>query len=294
VNLGDCSWGRAELGGVLMSVAVAVRHGPFGRAALYELNKPIIPHGHREGHLVFYLDGAQAIVNVSGRDYYANQNTAVAVSPWEPHSFNLNSSTHEACFCLVLYIKPIWFLESSQTAEFALSFGRSEIQITDTVKHWIRRLSGQLLSEDDGDRFDAYLFETTKQCYQQSWSGKPSGSIIESLRSRFSDYRVRRSLQLMRDKFTETIEMESLAREVGLSRPHFFKLFKEQMGVTPNLYLNTLRSEKAIEYLMTTEKTISDIGFDLGFSSQGSFTRFFASNVGIPPSDYRRVANTGS
>ena len=88
--------------------------------------------------------------------------------------------------------------------------------------------------------------------------------------------------------------MDSLAREVGLSRPHFFKLFKKQMGVTPNLYLNTLRSEKAIEYLMTTEKTVSDIGFDLGFSSQASFTRFFASNVGIPPSDYRRVASAGA
>lgn len=85
--------------------------------------------------------------------------------------------------------------------------------------------------------------------------------------------------------------MRHLAREVGLSRPHFFKLFKKMMGVTPNVYLNTLRAEQAIEDLLTTRKSVTDIGYDLGFSSQASFTRFFASNVGIAPSEYRRVAH---
>ena len=42
---------------------------------------------------------------------------------------------------------------------------------------------------------------------------------------------------------------------------------------------------------MTTSKSVTEIGLDLGFASQASFTRFFSSNVGIPPTDYRRVAN---
>ncbi|MEM8760193.1 MAG: helix-turn-helix domain-containing protein, partial [Pseudomonadota bacterium] len=58
-----------------------------------------------------------------------------------------------------------------------------------------------------------------------------------------------------------------------------------------NLFLNTLRAEQAITELMETRKTVTDIGFDLGFSSQASFTRFFSSNVGIPPTEYRRVAH---
>ena len=95
----------------------------------------------------------------------------------------------------------------------------------------------------------------------------------------------------MQEHFTEEMAMDQLARDVGLSRPHFFKLFKKQMGITPNLYLNTLRAEKAIKDLMTTDKSVTDIGLELGFSSQASFTRFFATNVGIPPSEYRRVAH---
>ena len=277
-----------------MSGAVAVRHGSFGRATIYELDKSLIPHGHREGHIIFYLDGSPGVVTVSGKDYVVDKNRAVAVSPWEPHSFQIDPKASEPCVSLTLYIKPIWFLESSQRAEFSLNFGRAEIEMTDQILQWTRRLTGQMLNEESDSLFNSYLFETTSQCYKQTWSGQQRSSILKEMRNKFSDYRVRRSLLVMQNNFAETIEMDSLARQVGLSRPHFFKLFKKQMGVTPNLYLNTLRSEKAIEYLMTTEKTVSDIGFDLGFSSQASFTRFFASNVGIPPSDYRRVANASA
>jgi AraC-like DNA-binding protein len=42
---------------------------------------------------------------------------------------------------------------------------------------------------------------------------------------------------------------------------------------------------------LRTPKTVTDIAFDLGFSSQASFTRFFSANVGISPSEYRRVAH---
>ena len=86
------------------------------------------------------------------------------------------------------------------------------------------------------------------------------------------------------------IELDSIARASGLSRPHFYRLFRTQTGVTPNLYLNTLIMEQALDALVATEVPIADIGFDLGFSSQSGFTRFFAANVGMAPTEYRRAA----
>lgn len=273
-----------------MSEAISVHHGAFGRAALYQLNKPIITHAHREGHLIFYLSGAKATVSVGDGVFPTDEMTGTAVGPWEPHSFNLAENSG-ACLCLVLYIKPMWFLETSQSAEFALSFGNPRIEITPTVSKWVNRLTSLLLEEESSDLFDGYLYETTRQCFDQSWHGINDRSPLVSVRSKFTDYRVRRSLRLMQEMFTDDVEIEWLARQAGLSRPHFFKLFKKQMGITPNIYLNTLRAEQAIEDLMTTDKSVTDIGYDLGFSSQASFTRFFTSNVGIPPSDYRRVAH---
>lgn len=272
-----------------MSEAVSVHHGDFGRAALYNLSKSIITHAHREGHLIFPLSGSRAQVKICDETIVTDETVGVAVSPWEPHSFDLLDN-NTSCLCLVLYIKPIWFLENSSSAEFSLNFGRSRIEMTDYVAKWVRRLSSLLLEQHGSDLFDGYLYETTLQCFDQSWQGTDVRSPLQNARSRFTDFRVRRSLRLMQERFTEDVEIEWLAREVGLSRPHFFKLFKKQMGITPNLYLNTLRAEQAIEDLMVTEKSVTEISYDLGFSSQASFTRFFTSNVGIPPSDYRRVA----
>ena len=53
----------------------------------------------------------------------------------------------------------------------------------------------------------------------------------------------------MQENVGETMELDHVAREVGLSRPHFFKLFRTQVGLTPNLYANALRMERAIERL---------------------------------------------
>ena len=273
-----------------MSGAISVHHGEFGRAALYELNKPIIPHAHREAHLIFYVDGGHPSVRVCDERVCVDRSKAAAVSPWQPHNFEPNE-TDPSCMCLVLYIKPIWFLENSKSVEHAVSFGNSEIELTPAISQWVSRLTSLLLEQESSDRFDGFLYEMTRLSYEQSWREQKQVSILSSAKAKYIDFRVRRSIRLMKEKFTEDVEIEWLAREAGLSRPHFFKLFKKQMGVTPNLYLNTLRAEQAIDDLMMTEKTVTDIGYDLGFSSQASFTRFFTSNVGIPPSDYRRVAH---
>ncbi len=273
-----------------MARAISVHHGSFGRATLYELDKPLITHAHREGHLVFYLGGPPGRFRVGDADLSIDANQGVAVSPWESHSFHPGSDS-EFIYVLTLYIKPMWFLENSQSAEFALSFGTPGIPITPAVEMWVGRLTSILLDDQPSDRFDGFLFETTRQCFDLSWRAIEQPPLLKNVQRRFNDYRVRRSLRLMQENYAEEAGMDDLAREVGLSRPHFFKLFKMQMGITPNLYLNTLRAEHAIEDLITSRKTITDIGLDLGFASQASFTRFFTSNVGIPPTDYRRVAH---
>ncbi|MEX0281416.1 MAG: AraC family transcriptional regulator [Arenibacterium sp.] len=273
-----------------MARAISVHHGSFGRATLYELDKPLTTHAHREGHLIFHLGGPDASATISGKSYKISKTDAVAISPWEPHSFEPSPGS-ETSFFLTLYIKPMWFLENSQNAEFSLGFGTPLIRVTPTVEMWVGRLTTILLDDQPSERFDGFLFETTRQCFDQTWKSVNARPLLRNVQLKFNDFRVRRSLQLMQERFAEDNPMDDLAREVGLSRPHFFKLFKMQMGITPNLYLNTLRTEHAIDELVMTQKTVTDIGLDLGFASQASFTRFFSSNVGIPPTDYRRVAH---
>lgn len=271
-----------------MSHAMSVAHGAFGRAALYLLDRPIVTHAHREGHLIFHVEGTPAEVKVCDARLPCDERAAVAISPWEPHSFH--NAPNAQSLNLVLYIKPMWFLENCDSAEFALNFGNAHLPVTPKIQRLIARLVAHMLQGEEEICADGLLYALTRACFDETWRSRSARGLAEVGR-RFNDFRVRRSLRFMRDAMREELDIETVARAVGLSRPHFFKLFKQQMGVTPNIYVNTLRSEQAIEDLMTTEKTVTDIAHDLGFSSQASFTRFFSSNVGIAPSEYRRVAH---
>ena len=129
-----------------MARAIAVHHGSFGRATLYELDNPLITHAHREGHLIFYLGGARGTFMVGDTQFALDENNAVAVSPWEPHSYTPQVDD-QSSYLLTLYIKPMWFLENSRSAEFALSFGTPRIRMTPEVEKWAGRLSSLLLDD---------------------------------------------------------------------------------------------------------------------------------------------------
>lgn len=270
-----------------MSTALAVSHGYFGRAAVYELDRPITTHAHREGHLIFTVGGNAAKVTVGDITFECDGDIAAAVSPWAQHSFEPQAGTSN--MCLVLYIRPMWFLENTGSSDYALSFGRRRLKMTPDLKDKLKKLVRLMMSDALDLGVEDLLIDLTSRCYETSWAGRDRPSDLQACRT-FSDFRVRRSQQLMKNYLSDHNGLDALAAEVGLSRPHFFKLFKRQTGVTPNVYFNTLRSERAIDDLLSTDKTVTDIAHDLGFASQASFTRFFSLNVGISPTDYRRVA----
>ena len=273
-----------------MSKAVAVYHGRFGRATLYNLDHDMATHAHREGHLTFYIQGVPSGMTLRDRFFPLDPGSAVAVNPWEPHDFRAGDREVGSLF-LVLYIKPIWFLETARDAQSGLRFGRTPIDMTDQIRRSVGMVVSLLLEGDETDLFDGYLYELTQECFDQTWQWTPEGANRIAYASPFTDFRVRKSMRLMSERLGEDLELDDVARDAGLSRPHFYKLFRKQTGITPNLFLNTLRMERAIDSLTGTEKSVTDIGFDLGFSSQASFTRFFTANVGIAPTDYRRVAH---
>ena len=55
-----------------------------------------------------------------------------------------------------------------------------------------------------------------------------------------------------------------------------------------------MRVERALDRLTASQTSVTDIGFELGFSSQSHFTHFFAANVGIAPTLYRTIARVVS
>ena len=91
-----------------MSRALAVFHGRFGRATVYQLNRPFNMHAHREGHLIFHVGGTPARIDVCDERWLLAEDSIVAINPWEPHNFVPTDMDNGAIF-FVLYVNAEWF-----------------------------------------------------------------------------------------------------------------------------------------------------------------------------------------
>lgn len=275
-----------------MSKALAVFHGRFGRATVYQLNRPFNLHAHREGHLIFHVGGTPGQIDVCGIRRLLAEDSVVAINPWEPHNFIPTDLDNGAIF-FVLYINMDWFASHTPRSQ-SLRFGYAYFKRTPTLDKLVRRTAAMVCGAPSLSSLDGQLRQLIEACHEESW---PKSDVEQSeteqetrATAAITDFRVRKSICLLSENLGAEIELDSIARESGLSRPHFYKLFRTQTGVTPNLYLNTLMMERALDALVATETPVADIGFDLGFSSQSGFTRFFAANVGTAPTEYRRAA----
>jgi AraC family transcriptional regulator len=116
---------------------------------------------------------------------------------------------------------------------------------------------------------------------------------IDANRNRF-DWRIRRAVNLIRLEPQMARDVNSLAKESGLSRAHFYRLFERSTRMTPHVYLNLLRVELAVKSVVHTRDSLFAVSDTLGFSTQGHFTRFFRDHAGVNPGEFRNVARLGS
>jgi AraC-like DNA-binding protein len=248
----------------------------------------MVPHAHREGHLIFHISGPPAEMVVDDRSFPLSPGRGVAISPWQPHYCRtLDSSCH--VLMLVIYIKPHWFESVSRQAHPDFRFGGVDVAVTEQIGRLVQRIRFLLAEQwiEDGS-LEGCMTELARAAHAQTWE-RAQAALESALHiPRASDFRIRKALRLMDETVGDMIDLASISRAAGLSRPHFFKLFREQMGVPPTLYLNALRIERAIDRLAGGQENVADIGLDLGFSTPASFSRFFAANSVVPPGAYRR------
>jgi AraC family transcriptional regulator len=88
----------------------------------------------------------------------------------------------------------------------------------------------------------------------------------------------------------EPVDLESTAREVGLSSFHFLRLFGSVLGVTPHQYLVRSRLRHAARLLAEGERPITDVALEVGFGDLSNFVRTFHRAAGVSPRSFRRAA----
>lgn len=103
-----------------------------------------------------------------------------------------------------------------------------------------------------------------------------------------SNRRLLRARDAMDRAYAQPLDVRSLARIALVSEAHFIRTFRTTFGETPHRYLQRRRVERAMFLLRATDRGVTDICLDTGFTSLGTFSRTFRDIVGESPTAYRR------
>jgi AraC-like DNA-binding protein len=101
--------------------------------------------------------------------------------------------------------------------------------------------------------------------------------------------RLVRAQKFIDECFHLPLDLQQISSEACLSRFHFLRLFRRAFNKTPHQYLTQRRIERAKELLTSSGLSVTDVCFEVGFESLGSFSSLFHKHVGHPPITYRAI-----
>lgn len=100
--------------------------------------------------------------------------------------------------------------------------------------------------------------------------------------------RLWRARRFIDECYDQPLDLAEISKQACLSRYHFLRLFRETFDTTPRQYLIKRRIDKAKELLRVHSLSVTDVCFEVGFQSVGSFSALFHKTVGDSPVNYRR------
>jgi AraC-like DNA-binding protein len=289
--------GHRHLGEIAMSTALRIAHGNFGRVALLDMDWSLVRHAHPHCHVLLKVEGADTQFVVGDTVYPLTAKTAVLVNGWQPHSY-VHDPDRPRTVILALYIEPEWLMafRPGWAASGAPGFfSRPSGDVSPRIRSLAMNLASDMMSRPEARAsHESALSDLMIAVIERftPWRGFPAS--IREMNARSGDWRIRRVVTSMRSECGRSGDLDAYAKEAGLSRAHFFRLFESSIGVPPKVYLNVVRMEQAVDAVLNQTANLCDISSELGFAEPAHFTRFFRNHAGVSPREFRSVSRLAS
>ncbi|MCL1481449.1 MULTISPECIES: AraC family transcriptional regulator [unclassified Marinobacter] len=277
-----------------MSVAHRIFHGAFGRIALLGMDQSLVAHAHSECHVLLKASGGDTFFSVRNRQQPLTDKTAVLINALEPHSYVHKPGANDTLI-LALYINPDWLAALHYTLAFS---GRPDFFLNPCIElsPVLRRKADSLISEMLSfgtiahSRLEDLLFDLMISISEKHSDWRHLSKLRVWETPNCHDARIRKAKELIFGHPEGDLDIGMIARECGLSRAQFFALFKKNTSMTPQMFANIGKMQTAFQWLSEHRScTLGNLSDNLGFSSQGHFTRFFRRHIGAAPSQYQRT-----
>lgn len=280
-----------------MSTALRIAHGAFGRVALLDMDESLVRHAHPHCHVLLKVEGADTQFVVGDAVYPLTNDTAVLVNGWQPHSY-VHYPERPRTVILALYIEPEWltaFRPGWAASGAPGFFSHPSGDVSPHIRNLAMNLAADMVARPESRAaHEALLSDLMIAVIERFTPWRSFPASIREMSARGGDWRIRKAAASMRSEAGRDAALDSFARDAGLSRSHFFRLFEASVGVPPKVYLNVVRMEKAVDAVLNRSANISEISHQLGFAEPAHFTRFFRNHSGVSPREFRNVSRLAS
>lgn len=177
----------------------------------------------------------------------------------------------------MFHLEPAWRKRHQFNSRLRLS--TSEMEETNRL---IDQLDSELQRRESGFQFVATSIFMQLVGYLSRCYGRTTNADSQSL------LRIAKTISHLETRFTEPVHLDELISMSGMSRRSFLRAFESALGCTPIAHLIQLRINRAAELLTTTDRSITDIAYDVGFNDSNYFSRQFRKSKGVTPRAFRQ------
>lgn len=251
--------------------------GYYPRAGMLRRDRP---QGSRE-HTLIYCSGGHAWVQVNGKRHSLTAGQFVLLPPHVPHGYGPDETDPWSIHWLSFGgVKATEYVRQLPDRQFILP-------VADAHRQDVARLFTQLHNLLRENLSDSHLICASKmaECLlgilllRNRALHTSDGHTVDPVAA---------AVRIMQDRLYQTVTLDELAQAAHFSKPHFVRLFRRRMGVSPMNYFIQLKMQRACQYLDTTDRPVKVIAQHLGYVDVCYFTRVFKKVMHETPNAHRR------
>lgn len=263
---------------------------------IHHLTRNVTPHGHNFIEFTYVFKG-YGIEIINGIEHELRPGTLTLLFPHQVHEIIVDTGEQVELYVGAIGLKAFF---SADDTVFALNRILMDVESDLTSFYYLndetgnqvflllRQMHSELLEEQVWNRimFKAKLAEVLVLTYRHRNMSKDKSSSSSGSRRQNNILTI---VHYVYKNFKEDISLESLSRQFFLSVPHLSSSFKKFCGENFHNFLERIRIAHACSLLISSELSITDISFEVGFKSYTTFSRVFLKNTKMSPSSYRQL-----
>jgi len=255
----------------------------FGHLLEYKADKPLELHIHMDCIEICFISKGNQIYKLTDKEYLLTGNTVFITLPNELHG-----SGSDPFGKLELYWIQLNTKVENEFLSLASPYSDLLLNALFNIKNRNLKCDNDIKPLLDDSLANLISPDNSKKMFGLSCFLLFLNKIIKYDEADFSGIspQIQKSINYICENTDKKTSLAFLANYIGLSLPHFKKRFKKETGDTPNNYINYLKIKKAKEMLKLNVKSITEIAYDLDFSSSSYFTVVFKRYTNISPIQY--------